>query len=170
MTGKYIEPTTSFVFDKEEKREFCKILKDLKLPSSFSSNLSNIITPNPPCLHSMKSHDYHVILQYLLPVLLQHAFSKHADLRRAIQQISLFFNLHVIKSQLESISNEPNTWWQRHYVCQRNIFHLHFLISVFTLSSIQLMNHYCVDLLHLDGCILLNSKQFILYLNSFYIY
>ena len=41
----------------------------------------------------MKSHDYHVIMQYLLPVLLQHAFPSHPDLRRALHQISLFFNI-----------------------------------------------------------------------------
>ena len=64
-----------------------------KLPTSFSSNLSKILTLNPPSLHSLKSHDYHVIVQYLLPVLLQHAFPKQRDLRRAIQQISLFFNI-----------------------------------------------------------------------------
>jgi hypothetical protein len=92
-TGKEIKPKASFVLNKEEKRQFCQILKDLKLPSSFSSNLSNIVSLNSPNLHSMKSHDYHVIMEYLLPVLLQHAFPKHRDLRRAIQQLSLFFNI-----------------------------------------------------------------------------
>ena len=92
-TGRQIKPKASFHLDKEEKRQFCQILKDLKLPSSFSSNLSNIVNLNPPSLHSLKSHDYHIIIEYLLPVLLQHAFPKHRDLRRAIQQVSLFFNL-----------------------------------------------------------------------------
>lgn len=78
-TGRKIKPKAPFVLDKEGKKQFCQILKDLKLPSSFSSNLSNIVTLNPPGLHSMKSHDYHVIMEYLLPVLLQHAFSKHLD-------------------------------------------------------------------------------------------
>lgn len=93
VTGKPKKPKASFVLTKDEKLNFCKILKDLKLPSGFSSNLSNIGTLNPPGLLVMKSHDYHVIMCYLLPVLLQHAFPKHRDLRRAIHQISLFFNL-----------------------------------------------------------------------------
>lgn len=91
-TGQPDKPKASFVLDKEEKRQFLQILKDLKLPSGFSSNLSNLVTISPPTLHVMKSHDYHVILQ-LLPVLLQHAFPKHRDLRRALHQISLFFYL-----------------------------------------------------------------------------
>ena len=61
-TGKQVKPKASFMLDKQEKREFCKILNDLMLPSSFSSNLSNIVTLNPPGLHSMKSHDCHVIM------------------------------------------------------------------------------------------------------------
>ncbi|PIA27802.1 hypothetical protein AQUCO_07500017v1 [Aquilegia coerulea] len=70
-----------------------KILKDLKLPSDFSSKLSNIVNLPQLSFHTMKSHDWHVIMQYLLPVLLQHAYAKNRDLRRAVQQISLFFNL-----------------------------------------------------------------------------
>lgn len=69
-TGKQVKPKASFLLDKQEKREFCQILNDLKLPSSFSSNLSNTVTLNRPGLHSMKSHDYHVIMEYFLPVLL----------------------------------------------------------------------------------------------------
>ncbi|EYU40698.1 hypothetical protein MIMGU_mgv1a021759mg, partial [Erythranthe guttata] len=92
-SGRMIKPKAPFLLDKDEKHQFCQILKDLKLPSNFSSNLSNIVSVNPPSLHSIKSHDYHVIVEYLLPVLLQHAFPKYRDLRRAIQQISLFFNL-----------------------------------------------------------------------------
>lgn len=93
ITGRSVKPKAPFVLNKDEKLEFCKILKDLKLPSGFSSNLKNIVTLSPPGLLTMKSHDYHVIMCYLLPVLLQHAYPKHRDLRRAIHQISLFFNL-----------------------------------------------------------------------------
>ena len=56
----------------------------------------------------MKSHDYHVIMQHLLPVLLQHSYPQHKDLRNAIHRISLFFNIlcskvinreHLIKAK-----------------------------------------------------------------------
>ena len=48
---------------------------------------------NPPELINMKSHDYHVIMQQLLPVLLQHSYPQHKDLRNAVHRISLFFNI-----------------------------------------------------------------------------
>lgn len=41
----------------------------------------------------MNLHDYHVNMEYILPVLLKHAFPKHREMRRVIQQISFVFNL-----------------------------------------------------------------------------
>ncbi|KAL6584302.1 hypothetical protein OROMI_003591 [Orobanche minor] len=92
-SGKQVKPIAPFCLNKAEKMDFLKNLKNLRLPSGFSSNLSNIVSLDPPGLLVMKSHDYHVIMQYLLPVLLQHAFPTHPELRRALHQISLFFNL-----------------------------------------------------------------------------
>ncbi|KAL6495076.1 hypothetical protein OROGR_030758 [Orobanche gracilis] len=92
-SGKQVKPIAPFCLNKAEKMDFLKTLKNLRLPSGFSSNLSNIVSLDPPGLLVMKSHDYHVIMQYLLPVLLQHAFPTHPELRRALHQISLFFNL-----------------------------------------------------------------------------
>lgn len=92
-TSKTMKPPLDFVLSKEEKEIFCHTMKDLKLPTGFSSNLSNLVTQKCLELKSMKSHDYHVIMQHLLPVFLQHAYPKHKDLRTSIQRISLFFNL-----------------------------------------------------------------------------
>lgn len=93
-SGKQVKPIAPYCLNKAEKMDFLKTLKNLRLPSGFSSNLSNIVSLDPPAgLLVMKSHDYHVIMQYLLPVLLQHAFPTHPELRRALHQISLFFNL-----------------------------------------------------------------------------
>jgi hypothetical protein len=92
-TGKQIKPKAPFVLDKEEKTQFLQTLSNLKLPSGFSSNLSNIVNLESLSFRTMKSHDYHVIMQYLLPVMLQHAYPNYRDLRRAFQQISLFFKL-----------------------------------------------------------------------------
>ena len=96
--GKEVKPKASFVLNKIEKQHFCQILKDLKLPSGFSSNLSNIVTVNPPGLHTMKSHDYHVIIEYLLPVLLQHAFPGHRDLKSSNSTIKSLFQDNMLKS------------------------------------------------------------------------
>ena len=92
-TSKVTIPNATFTLSKEEKIRFCTVLKNLKVPSKFSSNFHNNVSINPPELKNMKSHDYHVIMQHLLPVLLQHCFPQHKDLRNAIHRISLFYNI-----------------------------------------------------------------------------
>jgi len=69
----------------------------LKLPSGFSSNLSNLVTIQPPELRGLKSHDYHVIMEHLLPLLLRDAFKNDKPLRISIQRISLFFKILCAK-------------------------------------------------------------------------
>ena len=92
-TNKITIPEATFTLNKEEKIRFCTILKNMKVPSKFSSNFHNNVNVNPLELTNMKSHDYHAIMQQLLPVLLQHCYPQHKDLRNAIHRISLFFNI-----------------------------------------------------------------------------
>ncbi|XP_026397035.1 uncharacterized protein LOC113291755 [Papaver somniferum] len=73
-TKKGVEMVPLFVLSEKEKTDFCQILKDLKVPTGFSSNISNNVNMEQLNLRSLKSHDYHVIMGYLSPVLLQHAF------------------------------------------------------------------------------------------------
>jgi hypothetical protein len=96
-SGKTIKPPAAFTLSKEEKQWFFRTLKELKLPRGFSSNLSKNVSLQPPGLKGLKSHDHHVIMQHLLPLLLKNAYSKHKDLLVAIQQISLFFNVLCAK-------------------------------------------------------------------------
>ncbi|XP_026409971.1 uncharacterized protein LOC113305078 [Papaver somniferum] len=86
--GSAVSGKPIFVLSKAEKESFCKILKDLKFPSGFASNLSNNVNTKNSSFSNFKSHDYHVIMEYLLPVCLQHAFPKHPELRRALHQCS----------------------------------------------------------------------------------
>lgn len=104
-TGKDVLPLAPYALSKEERKNFLQTLKSMKFPTGFCSNLANNVTIEPPGLHMLKSHDHHIIMEYLLPVLLQHAFPRYPDLRRALQQISLFFRILcskvLIKSELQ---------------------------------------------------------------------
>lgn len=92
-TKKKVHPRAPYVLTPEERKNFLQILKSIKFPTGFCSNLGNNVTIEPPGLHCLKSHDYHVLMEDLLPVLIQHAFPRYPDLRRAFQQISLFFRI-----------------------------------------------------------------------------
>jgi hypothetical protein len=54
-------PTSCINLSKDE--EFCAFLKNVKVPSSYSTNVSRLISfPDIKVAPGVKSHDYHVLL------------------------------------------------------------------------------------------------------------
>ncbi|XP_058108119.1 uncharacterized protein LOC131251443 isoform X2 [Magnolia sinica] len=96
--GKTIKPKASFTLSRKEKELFCQTLHDLKVPTGYSSRFKHLVNLQTFKIKGLKSHDYHVIMCQLLPVLLQHAFSEHKTLRTAIQHICYFFNVLCSKT------------------------------------------------------------------------
>jgi hypothetical protein len=62
-------PTSCITLSKHEKKEFCGFLKNVKVPSGYSTNVSRLISfPDLKVAPSMKSHDYHVLLTQMIDV------------------------------------------------------------------------------------------------------
>lgn len=74
--GKYWLPPTILTMSKEEKEMFCTVLKDIKVPDAYASNISRCVSLKDRRLYSLKSHDYHILMQDLLPVTLRCCMSK----------------------------------------------------------------------------------------------
>jgi hypothetical protein len=62
-------PTSCITLSKHKKKDFCGFLKNMKVPSDYSTNVSWLIlfldlkvTPD------VKSHDYHVFLTQMIVV------------------------------------------------------------------------------------------------------
>jgi hypothetical protein len=56
-------PTSCINLSKHEKKEFCGFLKNVKVPSGYSTNVSRLISfPDLKVALGVKSHDYHVLL------------------------------------------------------------------------------------------------------------
>jgi hypothetical protein len=56
-------PTSCMTLSKYEKKEFCGFLKNVKVPSDYSTNVSRLISfPDLKVAPGVKSHDYHVLL------------------------------------------------------------------------------------------------------------
>lgn len=85
-------PDGAFTLSGDERKVFLDTLFELKIPTSFSSNLRRVVNYTSHDLKQCKSHDWHVIMQ-LVPLLFKHCFSKYKELKRAIMQISLCFSL-----------------------------------------------------------------------------
>ncbi|KAG8503618.1 hypothetical protein CXB51_001607 [Gossypium anomalum] len=76
LNGKYRLPPLIFTMSKEEKEVFCMVWKDIKVSDAYASNISRCVSLKDGKLYSLKSHDYHILMQDLLPLALWCCMSK----------------------------------------------------------------------------------------------
>jgi len=65
----YFMPDAPYVLTKEERVEFFATLSDLKFPSNYVGPLKQRLKDGK--LSGFKTHDYHILLQQVLPVCLR---------------------------------------------------------------------------------------------------
>ena len=53
-------PPACYTLTKEEKKRFCKALKNIKVPVGYSSNIKNLVSMKDLKLQELKSHHCHV--------------------------------------------------------------------------------------------------------------
>ncbi|XP_021749396.1 uncharacterized protein LOC110715131 [Chenopodium quinoa] len=91
-----------------EKAELCASLAGVKVPEGFSSNISSLVSMQNLKLVGFKSHDCHVLMQYLLPVAIRSILPK--NVRYSIIRLCSFFNAIYSKvfrpSDLDSMETE----------------------------------------------------------------
>ncbi|XP_039116446.1 uncharacterized protein LOC120251857 [Dioscorea cayenensis subsp. rotundata] len=69
-------PPAIYSMTKGEKDVFCQVSKNIKVPDGYSSNISRCVNQKERKLHSLKSHDHHILLHDLLPIALRLSSSK----------------------------------------------------------------------------------------------
>ena len=47
---------------------FCKFLKEVKFPNGYSSNIARCVNLKSRKISGLKSHDFHILLEILLPL------------------------------------------------------------------------------------------------------
>ncbi|GLT65094.1 hypothetical protein SLA2020_375460 [Shorea laevis] len=75
-SGRMILPPAPYTLSAEEKAQFCEVFKNLKVPDGYASNISRSINLKEHKMQSLKSHDYHILVQDLLPVALRCSMPK----------------------------------------------------------------------------------------------
>ncbi|XP_056842958.1 uncharacterized protein LOC108829523 [Raphanus sativus] len=92
MRGKrtYLPPAP-WSLSKTEKKIFCRRLFDFKGPDGYCSNISRGVSMDDCKVSGLKSHDYHVLMQQLLPIALKGLLPKGP--RLTIFRLCGFFNL-----------------------------------------------------------------------------
>jgi hypothetical protein len=84
-------PTSCITLSMNEKKEFYGFLKNVKVPSGYSTNASRIISlPELKIAPGVKSHDYHVLLTQMIAVRIQNILP--VNNREGIMNFCFFFN------------------------------------------------------------------------------
>ncbi|XP_010513512.1 PREDICTED: uncharacterized protein LOC104789527 [Camelina sativa] len=83
-------PAAVWSLSKGEKKIFCRRLFYFKGPDGYCSNISRGVSLQDCKVTGLKSHDYHVIMQQLLPIALRGLLPKGP--RVAIVRLCAFFN------------------------------------------------------------------------------
>jgi hypothetical protein len=67
--GKTYMPAACYTMSNENKNNFLQVLKDVRVPDGYASNISRCVRERN--LVGLKSHDHHIIMQQLLPIALR---------------------------------------------------------------------------------------------------
>ena len=78
-----------YVIGKNEVKALCEWLKELKLSDGYASNLSRCVGRKNGKLHNFKSHDCHVFMEKLLPIVVRELLLP--NVWKVLTQLSQFF-------------------------------------------------------------------------------
>lgn len=87
--GNKIMPKALFALDKAQRKVLCELVRDIKFPDRFASDLNRCVDLRTSRLFGMKSHDCHVFMERLLSVALKELRPSHVW--KEITDISQFF-------------------------------------------------------------------------------
>ena len=86
----YLSPA-SYTLSKEEKKSMFECLSSVKVPSGYSSNIKGILNLQEKKLTNLKSHDCHVLMTELLPIVLRGILPE--NVRLTIVKLYAFLNV-----------------------------------------------------------------------------
>ncbi|XP_028112585.1 uncharacterized protein LOC114310693 [Camellia sinensis] len=66
--GSYVKPRAIFSLTPAEREGFFEFLKTVKYPNGYAENISKSVNARNGRLTGLKSHDYHVLIQRIIPI------------------------------------------------------------------------------------------------------
>jgi hypothetical protein len=82
-------PKADCILTKPQRREVLEWIKKLMFPDGYAANLSRGVNFSSMRVLGMKSHDYHIWIEWLLPAMVRDYFPKHVWL--VLAELSYFF-------------------------------------------------------------------------------
>ena len=87
---KVMVPPACYTLSGAEKKGFCEWFKSVKFPDGYASNISQCVNITDGKISGLKSHDCHVLLQRLLPVVIRGYLNY--DVCIPLIELGIFFN------------------------------------------------------------------------------
>ena len=134
-SGKMHFPLASFALIMKEKYIFCQVLKDVKMPDGYVTNISSCVNLKDRKISGLKSHDCHILIEDLLPLVLK-ASSPYKQVTKISIELAYFFK--AICSKVIDINKLDKI--QQRIVLMLCHMEMIFLPSFFTIM-IHLMVH-----------------------------
>jgi hypothetical protein len=89
--GKTNMPVACHTMSNEEKTNFLKVIRNLRVPDGYASNVSWCVCLKERTILGLKSHDSHVIMQQLIPIALRRSLPDNVV--RPLVEMSAFFRV-----------------------------------------------------------------------------
>ncbi|XP_062145091.1 uncharacterized protein LOC133852365 [Alnus glutinosa] len=87
--GKTYIPAACHTMSREDKENFLKVLRNVRVPDGYASNISRCVRLKDRTISGLKSHDSHILMQQLLPIALRKSLPDKVV--RPLVEISAFF-------------------------------------------------------------------------------
>jgi hypothetical protein len=105
--GKYTLPPSLYSLGRDQKKMLCTFLQGVRMPDGYASNIKRCVDVNGCKVSGLKSHDYHVILQKLLPLVARHILPEAVV--RPLVELSRFFNAlcskELVQTDMDKLSS-----------------------------------------------------------------
>jgi hypothetical protein len=90
QTGKVDISGTSYNLTRDERRVVCQWLRNVKVPTGFSSNIKSLVSMKDLIITSFNAHDCHVMLTVFLPIVIRAIHLEY--IKMVITRLGYFFN------------------------------------------------------------------------------
>ncbi len=144
--GKYTLPAALYTLSPSQKEILCRFLQHVKMPDGYASNIRRCVDENGWKVSGLKSHDYHVLLQKFLPLVVRHILPE--DVVIPLIELSRFFNELCSKelelTKIEKLCNSiGETLCRLEMIFPPSFFDIMMHLLVHIASEARIGGHVC---------------------------
>jgi hypothetical protein len=148
--GKTYMPATYHIMSTEDTENFLKVLRNVRVPDRYASNISRCVQLKECTISGLKSHDSHVLMQQLLPIALRQSLPDKVV--RPLVKMSAFFRgiflTKLTQDEMDRLQGDVCI-----ILCKlEQVFPQGFLLAWSTWSCILCANVDSTDPCSIGGC------------------